>query len=304
MPNEDGATSGVRGNLRMAMIFNRVLLTGAAGGLGKVLRKSLTPSAAHLRLSDREGLTALGPQEEVAIGDLADADFVLRLVRDVDAVVHMGGAVGSELPFEEVLQTNIRGLTHLYEACRVAKVRRVIWGSSNHAIGFYPRSQHLDAGVMPRPDSLYGVSKLYGEAIAQYYWDKFSLETVSIRIGSCFPKPTDLRMLSTWQSYRDFSHLIDCCLRAPRVEHTIVYGVSNNDSRLWDNRMAAHLGYQPVDNAESFRAELESSPSLRRDAPCLAFHGGDYALAGHAENLTTASPASAKSAATTNKQEH
>jgi uronate dehydrogenase len=261
--------------------FDRILLTGAAGGLGTVLRKSLLPGAPNLRLSDRQSLGSLARQEEAVVGDLADAEFVMRLTREVDAVVHMGGAVGSDLPFEAILQANIVGLTNLYEACRLNRVKRVIWGSSNHAIGFYPRTQRLDASAPPRPDSFYGVSKIYGEAMAQYYWDKFSLESVSIRIGSCFPKPTDFRMLSTWQSYRDFSHLIDCCLRASRVEHTIVYGVSNNDSTLWDNRMAAHLGYRPVDNAEDFRAELEATASLRRDAPYLAFHGGEFPLTGH-----------------------
>ena len=88
-------------------------------------------------------------------------------------------------------------------------------------------------------------------------------------------------MLSTWQSYPDFSHLNDRCLRAPRVEHTIVYRVSNNDSSLWDNRMAAHLGYRPRDNAESFRAEVEAVASKGRDMPYLAVHRGDYAPARH-----------------------
>jgi uronate dehydrogenase len=262
--------------------FNRILLTGAAGALSGVLRESLAQSTSCLRLSDRKPLGLLGPHEEAIVGDLADAEVVMRMTRDVDVVVHMGGAVGAELPFDVVLQSNILGLTNLYEACRLTGVKRVIWGSSNHAIGFYPRSQRLDASVLPRPDSYYGVSKVYGEAIAQYYWDKFRLETVSVRIGSCFPKPTDIRMLATWQSYRDFSHLIDCCLRAPCVEHTIVYGVSNNDCQLWDNRMAAHLGYKPQDNAEAYRAELEAVASTpERDAQLLAVHGGLYASAGH-----------------------
>jgi uronate dehydrogenase len=193
----------------------------------------------------------------------------------------MGGAVGAELPFAEILQSNVLGLTNLYEACRVNGVKRVIWASSNHAIGFYPRTQRIDAGVMPRPDSFYGVSKVYGEAVAQYYWDKFRLESVSIRIGSCFPKPTDIRMLSTWESYPDFVRLIECCLRAPRVEHTIVYGVSNNDSQLWDNRLAAHLGYRPEDNAEAFRPEVEAAAEFKPDDSLVAVHGGSYAVAGH-----------------------
>lgn len=262
--------------------FNRILITGASGGLGTVLRKPIAAVTKALRISDVKSLTSNGSNEEVVICDLADTDAVMAMTRDVDVVIHMGGAVGAKLPFEEVFQANLRGFTNIYEACRRNGVKRVIWGSSNHGVGFYPRTQRLDASVTPRPDSFYGVSKIFGEAVAQYYWDKFELESVSIRIGSCFPKPTDHRMLSTWLSYPDFLHLIECCLRSPRVEHTIVYGVSNNDSVLWDNRMAAHLGFRPKDNAEAFRAEIEASvPSCNRDDISVVVHGGSFAAAGH-----------------------
>jgi uronate dehydrogenase len=264
--------------------INRILLTGASGGLGNLLRKSLSTQTNHLRISDVKPLSANAPSEEIVVCDLADAAAVLNITRNVDAVVHMGGAVGAELPFEEILQANVIGFKNVYEACRKNGVKRVIWGSSNHAIGFYPRTQRLDASVTPRPDSFYGVSKVFGEAMAQYYWDKFQLESVSIRIGSCFSKPTDRRMLSTWLSYADFAHLVECTLRAPRVEHTVVYGVSNNDSQLWDNRMAAHLGYRPKDNAEVFRTEIESTtPPCHRDDLTIAVHGGSFAVAGHFE---------------------
>jgi uronate dehydrogenase len=262
--------------------LKRILLTGAAGGLGTVLRKPLRAMAQHLRLSDRKRPLEPAPGEEIVACDVADAAAVLALTRDVDMLVHLGGAVGPDLSFDEVLQANVLGLKNIYEACRRNGVRRVIWGSSNHAFGFYPRAQRLDAAAVPRPDSFYGVSKVFGEAMAQYYWDKFKVESVSMRIGSCFPKPTDLRMLSTWQSYPDFVHLVQCCLRAPAVGHTIVYGVSNNDSRLWDNHMAEHLGYRPKDNAEVFRAEIESTaPVYRQDDPQITLHGGSYAAAGH-----------------------
>ena len=263
--------------------IQRILLTGASGGLGTVLRKPLGSMTQHLRLSDlkKPAEPAVANEEFVAC-DLVDAKAVLALTRGVDMLVHLGGAVGADLPFDEVLQANVLGLKNIYEACRQNGVRRVIWGSSNHAFGFYPRTQRLDAAVVPRPDSFYGVSKVFGEAMAQYYWDKFRLESVSMRIGSCFPKPTDLRMLSTWQSYRDFVHLVQCSLRAAAVGHTVVYGVSNNDSQLWDNHMAEHLGYRPQDNAEAFRAEIEAAaPVYRQDDPQVALHGGGFAAAGH-----------------------
>lgn len=264
------------------MKFERILLTGASGGLGTVLRKEIAGRAARLRISDRTALKARSPNEELVVCDLADREAVMALTRDVDVVIHMGGAVGGQLPFDEVLQSNCLGFHNIYESCRLNGVKRVIWGSSNHAIGFYPRTQCIDASVTPRPDSFYGVSKVFGEAMAQYYWDKFGLESVSLRIGSCFPKPTDRRMLSTWLSYPDLVHLIECCLDAPRVEHTVVYGVSNNDSLLWDNRMATHLGYRPNDNAETFRAELEATTEpYDRDDLAIAVHGGAFAKLGH-----------------------
>jgi uronate dehydrogenase len=265
----------------MAKEFSRILLTGASGALAGVLRTPLAARASRLRLSDRRPVGQIAAHEEEVVGDLADAELVSRITRNVDVVVHMGGAVGADLPFTEILQSNVIGLTNLYEACRVNGVQRVIWASSCHAIGFYPRTLRIDAAVMPRPDTFYGVSKVYGEAVAQYYWDKFRLESVSIRIGSCFPKPTDTRMLSTWQSYPDFVRLVECCLGAPRVEHTIVYGVSNNDSQLWDNRLAAHLGYRPQDNAEAFRAEIETTADFKPDDILVAVHGGRFAAAGH-----------------------
>jgi uronate dehydrogenase len=266
-------------------LFQRILLTGASGSLGTLLRSPISAMTKLLRLSDIKEINDRASHEEVVTGDLADESAVSRMTRDVDAVVHMGGAVGAELPFEEILQSNVIGFKNLYEACRKNGVKRVIWGSSNHAFGFYPRTQRIDASATPRPDSFYGVSKVFGEAMAQYYWDKFKLESVSIRIGSCFPKPMDRRMLTTWQSYPDFVHLVECCLRSPRVEHTIVYGVSNNDSQLWDNRMAAHLGYRPKDNAESFRSEVEAhSPPDGRDDLNIAVHGGRFAQAGHAND--------------------
>lgn len=265
--------------------FGRVLVTGAAGGLGKVLRAVLPQSAEKVRLSDRSELGDAAPHEEIVVCDLSDRETVFEMTKDVDIVIHMGGAVGPELPFDVVLQANYLGFHNVYEGCRLNGVKRVIWGSSNHAIGFYPRTQRIDASVTTRPDSDYGVSKVFGEAMAQYYWDKYALESVSLRIGSCFPKPVDRRMLTTWLSYPDFVHLVECAMSAPRVEHTIVYGVSANDSQLWDNRMAAHLGYVPKDNAEVNRAEVEmATPPYDRNDLTIAVHGGSFAAIGYNTN--------------------
>ena len=264
--------------------FKRILLTGANGNLGKVLRTALRGLAEIVRVSDREPLSCEDPKEEIVACDLADGKAVTELTRNVDAIVHMGG-FSKEGPFEALLAANIQGFYNLFDAARRSGVKRVVWGSSNHAIGFYDRTTVIDSTCPTRPDSLYGVSKVFGEAVAQLYYEKFALETVSMRIGSCFPKPVDRRMLSTWLSYRDLIHLVDRSLSAPRVGHLIVYGVSANDELLWSNVHASFLGYRPQDNAESYRGEIEgmtSPPSAVERA--IRFHGGHFAGPGHFED--------------------
>ena len=264
--------------------FNRLLLTGAAGALGTVLRKGLGPLAAALRISDRQRLTNPSASEETVLCDLGDADGILELTRGVDAIVHMGGISG-ENTFASIMQSNISGLYNVYEGCRKNGVQRVVWASSNHAIGFYPRPQIIGTSALPRPDSNYGLSKAFGETVAQYYWDKYGVETVSLRIGSCCPEPKDRRMLTTWLSYPDLVHLVQRSLVAPRVEHTVIYGVSDNDMRLWDNTGANHIGYRPRDNAERFREQVEAAtPVPKKDDLFVAVHGGAMAAAGHYED--------------------
>jgi uronate dehydrogenase len=261
--------------------FNRLLLTGAAGNLGRHLRKEIAHLTTHLRLSDMNDMGEAAAHEEIFQGDVADADLMMEITRDVDMVIHLGGQA-TEHSWETVLNANIVGFYNMYEGCRKNGVKRVMWGSSNHAIGFYPREQVIDASVYPRPDTNYGVSKVFGEGLAQYYWDKYGLETVSIRIGSCFPKPLDRRMLTTWLSYPDLTHLIERCLISPRVAHTVIYGVSDNDMKLWDNHMATHIGFRPKDNAEVYRAEIEAaSPEPDPNDRFVSTHGGSFASAPH-----------------------
>ena len=260
---------------------NRILLTGAAGALGTLLRKEIAHMATTLRVSDKADLGSALANEEVVQCDVSDAAAVMEMTRDVDMIIHMGG-VSREGSWESVLQSNIVGFYNVYEGARKNGVKRIIWASSNHAIGFYPREQVIDASVTPRPDTNYGVSKVFGEGIAQYYWDKYGVESVSIRIGSCFPEPVDRRMLTTWLSYPDLVHLTERCIMSPRVAHTVIYGVSNNDEKLWDNWMAAHIGFHPKDNAEIFRAKLEAStPEPDPKSPFIAAHGGAFASMPH-----------------------
>ena len=264
----------------MPSSFNRLLLTGAAGGLGQVLRQSLRPYAKVLRLSDiAEMAPASGEHEEVQICDLADKAAVHQLVEGVDAILHFGG-VSVERPFEEILGANIYGVFHIYEAARRHGVKRVIFASSNHVIGFYKQSETIDAHSPRRPDSYYGLSKSYGEDMASFYFDRYGIETVSIRIGSSFAEPQNRRMMSTWLSYRDLTQLIERALYTPNVGHTVVYGVSDNHKVWWDNHLAAHLGYQPQDSSEQFRAQVEAQPMPAPDDPAMVYQGGAFVAAG------------------------
>ncbi|TWI52462.1 uronate dehydrogenase [Pseudomonas duriflava] len=260
--------------------LNRILLTGAAGGLGKVLRETLRPYAEVLRLSDISFMDpASGPQEEVVPCNLADKAAVIALAQGVDAIVHLGG-VSVERPFEEILEANIKGVFHIYEAARIHGIKRVVFASSNHVIGFYKQSERIDATAARRPDSYYGLSKSYGEDVASFYFDRYGIETVSIRIGSSFPEPQNRRMMSTWLSYRDLTNLVARSLFTPEVRHTIVYGVSNNRDVWWDNHLAAHLGWEPQDSSEIFRDKVEAQPMPAPDDPAAVYQGGAFVAAG------------------------
>ncbi|AOB29777.1 NAD-dependent dehydratase [Bordetella sp. H567] len=259
--------------------ISTLLLTGAAGGLGKVLRERLKPYAGTLRLSDIADLGAAQDGEEIVLGDLADADAVDRMVRGTDAIVHMGG-VSIERPFDEILPANIQGVYNLYEAARRHGIKRVVFASSNHVIGFYRQGQVIDADVPVRPDGYYGISKAFGENLSRFYFDRYGIETVCLRIGSSFPEAKDRRMLVTWLSYDDLTHLIAQSLFTPHVGHTIVYGASANRDSWWDNSRAAHLGFQPKDSSEQFRAKVETQPPLAPDDPVARYQGGAFVKTG------------------------
>jgi uronate dehydrogenase len=258
---------------------HRLLLTGAAGKLGNELRQRLKRHAGILRVSD---ITDLGPalaQEEVMQCDLADKAAVHALVADVDAIVHLGG-VSVERPFEEILPANIQGTYHLYEAARRHGVKRVVFASSNHVTGYYRQGEVIDANAPTRPDGYYGISKTFGEQLSRFYFDRYGIETVCLRIGSCYAEPLDRRMLTTWLSFDDLEQLVCRALFVPGVGHTIVYGVSANRDAWWNNDQATVLGFAPADNSEAFRARMESTPPLSADDPASRYQGGSFVKAG------------------------
>ncbi|WP_327346606.1 NAD(P)-dependent oxidoreductase [Streptomyces europaeiscabiei] len=233
-----------------------VLLTGAAGGLGTLMRDLLPAHGYELRLLD---LLPVEGAPDAITADLADKDALREAVRGVDAIIHLAG-ISLEASFEKILRANIEGTYNLYEAARAEGVPRIVFASSNHAVGFTPRPQGEDP-LIPietahRPDTFYGLSKSFGEDLAQLYWDKHGLETVSVRIGSCFPEPTSVRMLSLWMSPADGARLFDAALTAENVGHTVVYGSSANTRLWWDLSTARALGYEPQDDSEPYAEKL------------------------------------------------
>ncbi len=264
--------------------MQRLLITGAAGGLGLLLRQALRGWATTTRLSDIAPMDVAGSGEEVVHCDLADRAAVMALVEGCDGIVHLGG-VSVEAAFDDLLQANLLGCYNLFEAARQKGVPRILFASSNHAIGFYERSQRLDGAVPLRPDSLYGVTKCYGEALASLYYDKFGVESVCVRIGSCFPEPKDRRMLSTWLSPGDFVALVKAVFLADTVGHQVVYGASANRDQWWSNDHVVGIDWQPQDSSEPFRAKVEAThPPEPPDAPATRYQGGGFAAAGHFED--------------------
>ena len=261
-------------------MLNRLLITGAAGGIGSECRKRLGHVARILRVSDRQELGQAAPNEEVVLCDLGDGPSVEKLVDGCDGILHLGGQ-SIEAPWEVIRDCNIEGLFNLYEAARKTGRPRIIFASSNHAIGFYRQTERIDAKVPTRPDGLYGVSKVFGEALASMYHDKFGIETASIRIGSCFPEPKNHRMLATWMSYDDFVRLVEKIFEVPRLGCPIIYGASNNDASWWDNRETAFLGWKPQDNSEKFRSGLDTNMKPPApDDPDAVYQGGAFTADG------------------------
>ncbi len=260
--------------------FERLLLTGAAGALGRMLRPRLKRYCRTLRVSDIAAMDPAGEGEEVVVAPLEDEAAMYALLDGVDAVVHFGG-VSIEKPFSTVLPANIVGAYNLYEAARRRGTKRIIFASSNHVTGFYGQGETIPAHVVPRPDSYYGLSKAFGENLAQFYFDRHGLETVSLRIGSCLPEPVDRRQLSSWISHDDMERLIVAALTAPVVGHSIVYGVSDNRTTWWDNSQGRHVGYAPQDSSESWRAAIEAKqPPVDPTRPEARYQGGGFVVLG------------------------
>lgn len=255
--------------------MKRILITGAAGLVGGVLREQLRGDY-RLVLLDRTDITDLAVNESMVKGDIRDPAPLATAMAGIDTVVHLAGEP-TEKTWDAIRDANIDGCYRVVEAAREAGVRRFVFASSNHAIGYYLRSDAIDDTCMPRPDTRYGVSKVFGETLLRFYADKFGLTSVCLRIGTLLrpDAPGELRHLSTWISHRDLGQLVRCSIEAD-VRYEIVYGMSANTRRWWRDASAARLGYRPQDDAETFAARFGERDAAADDPIALSHQGGVY----------------------------
>src|SRR5216110_1592462 len=253
-----------------------VLITGATGDVGTHLSRELAGKY-KLRLSDKRPMKA--PKGQTFIkADISKMSDALRITKGVDAIVHLGG-YSVEGPWQGILNANIVGCYNVFEAARRNGVKRILFPTSNHATGFYSRNQTIDHRVYPKPDSRYGVSKVFGEALGSLYADKYGLEIFNIRIGNVNPQPIDKRRLAIWISPRDLAQLVTIGIEHPDVRFEIVYGVSGNKRSWYDNSNAVRLGYKPGDDSERFAAEVLAREKPATDERAETFQGGAFVTA-------------------------
>jgi nucleoside-diphosphate-sugar epimerase len=241
----------------------KVLITGAAGRIGKFVADYLRERFADryaLRLMYHHTVLPAQGDDEVVVCNLEDLEAVKKACEGVDGIIHMAANPSGRATWEQVLNANIIGTYNVFEAARLNNVPKIVFASTNHVTGWYEIEKVYTTPDLPvRPDSYYGVSKAFGEALGRYYSDAFGISIICLRIGSFLPKPTSMRALSTWSSPRDTAQLCWRALESP-LRFAVVYCISGNTRRYWDISSAQELlGYQPEDNAEEYAAEIESA---------------------------------------------
>ncbi|MGO4711187.1 NAD-dependent epimerase/dehydratase family protein [Bradyrhizobium sp. 2TAF24] len=253
----------------------RILLTGAAGGVGARLRKLLPAIYPDLVLSDLRRPDDLSASETFVTADLADLDQVKKAVAGIDGIIHLGG-FSVEGPWETILNANIIGTYNLFEAARLAGVKRVVFASSNHAMGFHPRGETIGTEAIIRPDTRYGVSKAFGEALGAFYAFKHDIGVLSIRIGNVGEEPLDERRLAIWLKTEDLVSLIRIGLERAGLIYEVVYGMSDNKRAWWDNARALELGYRPTGRSEDYAAGILAAQQPKNDPVGDFFQGGPF----------------------------
>ena len=253
-----------------------ILITGAAGRIGTFMRAELADKY-KLRLSDIQSVKNLKSGETFMRADISKVADALRITKGVDAVVHFGGQSG-EHDWEHILNANIIGFRNTLEAARQNGVKRFLVATSNHAVGFYPVTQTIDHRVYPKPDSRYGVSKVFNEALSSLYADRYGMEMFCMRIGNVNTAPIDRRRLAIWISPRDMAQLVTLGIERPNLKFEIVYGISDNQRTWFDNANARRLGYRPKDRSEVYAKEILKREGPPGKAPADIFQGGGHCM--------------------------
>ena len=256
--------------------MKRVLITGAAGLIGRSLRTHLKGVYGELRLADIAAQEPAATGETVLRTDIRDIAQLEAAMASVDCVVHLAG-IPTEGPWETVRDLNIDGCYNAYEAARRQGVKRFVFASSNHAVGFHAREKVIDSSVVPRPDTRYGASKVFGEALGRLYADKHGMSVACLRIGTFREpdEPSESRQLLSWVSHRDMAQLVRRCIDHPDYHYLVAYGVSNNRRSRWSNAAVDFLGYRPQDDSETF-ADRILAKGIVEDEIAARFHGGFF----------------------------
>jgi uronate dehydrogenase len=259
--------------------MKRILITGAAGDVGRRITPLLSAIYSDIVLSDLVKPEGMDPKHTFIEADLADLAAVNKAVAGIDAIVHLGG-FSVEGPWDTILNANIIGCYNLFEAARVAGVKRIVFASSNHAVGFYPRAETIGPAVTTLPDSRYGVSKAFGEALGALYAMKHGMGVTCLRIGNVGDAPLDVRRLAIWLHPQDLVQLIQIGFEHAEIGFEVLYGASDNKRAWWDNARATQLGYRPAHRSEDYAeqaiaAQLGRAPDVVGDF----YQGGPFCTA-------------------------
>jgi uronate dehydrogenase len=253
----------------------RVLVTGAAGSIGRVVTAGLAAGGHTVVALDRTRAETAGTAD-VVVADVLDPDAMGTAVADVDAVVHLA-SIPHESSLPEILESHVHTTAVVLDAMVAAGVSRLVYASSNHAVGRTPRTDLLTADARPRPDSFYGVGKVAAEALGSLYADRHGVDVVACRIGSFLQRPTSRRHLSTWLSHDDAVRMVDAALTAAAPGFAVLYGISANTRAWWDLAPGRALGYEPQDDAEEYAEQILAAPESQDDRFEASYVGGPFA---------------------------
>lgn len=258
--------------------YNRIVLTGASGRLGSYLREPLSKITKKLVSTDKDDIGKTLHNEVFKKLNIKNFKEVNKILKKTDLIIHFG-AYSNEGPFREILESNILGTYNIWKSAKRNKIKRIIFASSIHSVGMYRANETINHKVMHKPDTFYGLSKCFGENLAQMYWDKCGIECLTIRILSC-AKVTSKRSLSTWLSYDDLIRIVIQSTKIKKLGFEIIYGVSNNKRLNVDNTNATRkLKINIKDNAEKFLNKLEQKLDIKKDKPGDQYLGGPFSIA-------------------------